>query len=251
MPFRRRSLRGIRSKKHKGRLKLKKYIYIISVISLLVSFGCRSSTETANTTVNADANLPANQTVKTEPQIDVNAPFVPSENPKDDILASTKRLQASDLWSATLVNEAMPEMKTELEYVKPDRYRIKNSLSEVIVIGSNAYAKQNGKWQKLPEDIGAQIEEMKKMFDGEGMSAIKEVQKSGGGNVGGKEATVYKYSIEMGEKTVKNSTNIWIADDSGLPLKIIVETENGGKKQKVTTNYDYAKSVKIEAPEIK
>ena len=74
--------------------------------------------------------------------------FVPSENPKDDLLNSTNRLQAYHSWAATLQNDAMPEMKTELEYIKPDRYRVKNAGSEIVVIGSDAYAKQeteNGK----------------------------------------------------------------------------------------------------------
>ena len=190
--------------------------------------------------------------VNTEPEIDVSGPFVPSENPKDDLLNSTNRLQAYDSWAATLQNDLMPELKTELEYVKPDRYRVKNAGSEIVVIGSDAYARQDGgEWEMLPEDIGAQINQMKKNFNAEGMKAIKEVKKSATEKLNGKDATVYTYSIEPNEQTVENSTRVWIANDSGLPLKIVVETENAGKKQKVTTIYDYTKEVKIEAPEIK
>ena len=86
----------------------------------------------------------------------------------------------------------------------------------------------------LPEDIGAQINQMKKNFNAEGMKAIKEVKKSATEKLNGKDATVYTYSIEPNEQTVENSTRVWIANDSGLPLQIIVETENAGQKQKVT-----------------
>lgn len=232
---------------------MKKYIFIVFIVSLLVSFGCSSSsspTENANTAVNTAVNAPANTVAEAEPEFDANAPFKPSENPKDDLLNSTKRLQAHDAWSATLENNLMPEMKTELEYVKPDRYRIKNQVSEIIVIGKDAYGKQSGKWQKLPEDIGAQIELMKKNFNAEGMKAITEVTKSATEKVGDKEATVYTYSINAGANPVKNSTQVWIANDSGLPLKIMVETQNADATQRVTTNYNYTKPVKIEAPQI-
>lgn len=217
----------------------------------MVCAGCSSAPENANTAVNTAANAPANAPVaETKPEIDVNAPFVPSADPKDDLLNSTKRLQAYDAWAATLENDAMPDMKTELEYVKPDRYRIKNPVSEIVVVGSDAYAKEGGGWEKLPEDIGAQINEMKKNFDAEGVDAIKEVKKTGTETIGGREATIYTYSIEEDADTVKNVTRVWIANDNGLPLKIEVETENAGKKQTVTTTYNYKKPVKIEAPQV-
>lgn len=198
---------------------------------------------------NSAANAPANSTVaQTEPEIDVNAPFTPSANPKDDLLNSTKRLQAHEAWSATLENNLMPEMKTELEYSKPDRYRVKNPATEIVVIGGDAYGKQNGKWEKLPENLGAQIEQMKKGFNAESMKAIKEVKKIGTEKIGDKTATIYEYSIG-GDNIVQNSTKVWIAD-SGLPLKIVVETQQTGATQRVTTNYNYTKPVKIEAPQI-
>ncbi|CAN5851115.1 hypothetical protein BH20ACI4_BH20ACI4_12850 [soil metagenome] len=215
---------------------------------MLVSFGCSSETENTNTAVNAPVNAPANTVAETEPEIDVNAPFVPSANPKDDLLNSTKRLQAYNAWSATLENNLMPEMKTELEYSKPDRYRIKNPLSEVIVIGSDGYIKEQDKWKKIPEDIGAQIEAMKKSFNAESMKTIKEVSKSDTEKIDGKDAILYTYSIEPGPNTPNNSTKVWIAKDSGLPLKIIVETVNADATQRVTTIYNYTKQVKIEAP---
>ena len=200
---------------------MKKYIYIIFIVSIFVSFGCSSEPETTNTAVNT---APANAPVNTEPAIDVSGPFTPSENPKDDLLNSTQRLQAYDAWAATLQNDAMPELKTELEYVKPDRYRVKNADSEILVIGSDAYARQDGgEWEMLPEDIGAQINQMKKNFNAEGMKAIKEVTKSAVEKLNGKDATVYTYSIEPNEQTVENSTA------SGLPMTAVCRSKSLSK----------------------
>lgn len=229
---------------------MSKYFFVSFIVLILISVGCSSETQNANTAVNTAVNAPANTVTETLPEVDVNAPFVPSANPKDDLLNSTKRLQAHESWSATNVNDAMPEVKTVFEFSAPDRYHIKNDLTEIIAIGSDSYVKEDGEWKKVPEDIGAQIEEMKNTFNAEGMKAIKEVKKTGTEKIGGKDATIYEYSVAPDANSVKRSTKVWIANDSGFPLKIVVEVENAGEKQKVTTTYDYSKPVKIEAPEI-
>lgn len=232
---------------------MKKYIYIILIALTAVSFGCSSETENANTAVNTAANAPATNAIMEDPlpDIDVNAPFVPGENPKNDLIGSTKRLQEHNAWSATLENNLFPEMKTELEYIKPDRYRIKNPVNEIVIIGGDGYVKnKNGNWERVSEDLGAQIEQMKRGLSAEGMKNIKEVNKAGTEKIDGKDALVYTYSIDMGATTPNNSTKVWIDKDTGLPLKIVVETQNAGEKQIVTRTYDYKKQVKIEAPKV-
>lgn len=227
---------------------MNKFIITFFAISLFVSFGC-SSNETANTKTNS-ANAPTNTAVvEKEPEFDANAPFTPSANPKDDLLNSTKRLQAHEFWSATLQSNLFPEMKTGLEYTKPDRYHIKNPNAEIIVIGKDGYGKSEGKWTKLEDDFGGLIDQMKKGFNAESMNAIKEVKKTGTEKIGGKDATIYEYAI-TGDRMPQNSTKVWIANDSGLPLRTVVETAQTDATQRVTTDYNYDKPVKIEAPQI-
>ncbi len=229
---------------------MKNTIFITLIVCILISFGCSSETETTNTAATNAANTAANTAAEKAPEIDISQPFTPNEDPKNDLLGSTMRLQAHDAWSATLENNLMPEMKTELEYSKPDRYRIKNPVSEVIVVGSDAYVKEKGVWKKIPEDIGAQINAMKKSFNAESMKSLKDVKKAGTEKIGGKDAAIYTYSIAAGANTPPNSTKVWIAAD-GLPLKIVVETQNADAAQIVTTRYDYDKKIKIEAPAVK
>lgn len=233
---------------------MNKYIYIVFIALIAISFGCSSETEkNTNTEVNTAANAPATNDVAEDPlpDIDVNAPFVPSENPKDDLISSTKRLQEHDSWSATLTNNLFPEMPTEFEFIKPDRYRIKNPVNELVIIGSDAYAKGKDGWEKLPDDVGAEIEQQRKNFNAAGMKNIKEVNKAGEEKFNGKDALIYTYSSEPEPNTPKNSTKVWVDKATGLPLKIIVETQNADATQRVTTTYNYEKKVKIEAPEIK
>ena len=227
---------------------MNKFIFTFFAFLLVVSFGC-SSKETAKTTTNSAANAPANTAVvEKEPEIDITAPFTPSANPKDDLLNSTKRLQGAESWTATLQSNLYPEAKTELKYLKPDRYHIKNSKSEVILIGKDGYGNQGGKWEKIEEDFGALIEQMKKNFNAESMKSINEVKKTGTEKIGNREATIYEYSI-AGNNVMQNTTKVWIASD-GLPLRTVVETQQPDATQRVTTEYSYDKPVKIEAPQI-
>lgn len=228
---------------------MNKFTFTFFAFLIFISFGC-SSGETNTTTTNSATNASTNTTVvEKEPEFDVNAPFTPSANPKDDLLNSTKRLQAHESWSATLENNLYPEVKTELEFIKPDRYRINNQTTEIVVIGKDAYGKQGGKWEKLPADIGAEIENMKKGFNADSMKAIKEVKKIGTEKLGGKDANIYEYTIS-GNNIAQNSTKVWIATDSGLPLKTVVETQQTDAISRQTTTYSYDKKVKIEAPQI-
>ncbi len=226
---------------------MKLFIFTIFIALVLIFIGC--SSEPANT--NTAANTPVNAAPEPLPEIDVNAPFVPNADPKIDLLSSTKRLQSHESWSATSTNDAMPDFKTEMEFVAPDRYHIKNDLTEIIAIGSESYVKEEAGWKKVDEDIGAEIKEMQKSFNAEGMKTIREVTKTGTEKIGDKDATIYEYTVEPGPETFKRTTRVWIANDSGLPLKIIIETENAGQKQKQTTVYDYDKKINIEAPKVK
>lgn len=235
---------------------MNRFIFTFFAFLLFISLGCNSQSGTTNTTTtnsatNAATNASATNTVtaEKEPEIDVNAPFTPSANPKDDLLNSTARLHAQDNFSVTVTNNLFPETKIEFEYAKPDRYHIKNPRAELIVIGKEGYGKQGGKWTRVNEDLSGVIEQMKKGFNADSMKAIREVKKVGTEKVGNKDATIYEYSIS-GDKVVQNSTKVWIATDSGLPLKTVVETQQTDAVQKQTTTYSYDKKVKIEAPQV-
>ena len=235
---------------------MNRFIFTFFAFLLFISFGCNSPSGTTNTTAtNSAANSATNASTtntaaaEKEPEIDVNAPFTPSANPKDDLLNATKRLHAQDAFSVTVTNNLFPDTKIEFEYAKPDRYHIKNPKAELIVIGKDGYGREGGKWTKVNEDLSGVIEQMKRGFNADSMKAIKEVKKVGTEKIGGKDANIYEYSISR-DKIAQNSTKVWVATDSGLPLKMTVESQQTDATQKQTTTYSYDKNVKIEAPQI-
>lgn len=220
-----------------------KKILILTTFALL-AFGCSRTEEVKNTApvnappVNAPANTSTNtSTVKEET-------YTAGKDPRADLISATQRLQKLPFWSARITSETSPETNAEMEYVAPDRYRIKKAEGEVIVIGIDSYSNENGKWEKLDDDIGEFIREQTRTGVEEGVKNLQDVKIAGKEKVNGKDATVYTH------KFGDIMTKVWIGTESGLQLKNEVEANVGGTMQKQTTVYDYEKPVKIEAPKI-
>jgi hypothetical protein len=224
---------------------MKKISFLTVIALILISFGCGTTTTNVSNTGNSTvANAPSNtETVK-------NTGFTPSGNPKEDVIKSTVKMQELSSWAAVASSETMPDLTMEMEYSAPDRYHVKREDGEIIVIGGDTYVKEEDKWEKIPENFSEQINAMKKTFTEEGMKAIKDVQMVGKEMVNGKETTAYVYKISGDKNMGETTTKAWIGNDTGLPVKIEVESKIGKTTQKLTTNYIYDKQIKIEAPPI-
>jgi hypothetical protein len=211
---------------------------------MLLALGCGNTAEVKNAAVNApaaNANA-AKSPVASEPAKEVT--FTAGVNPRDDVISAAQKLQKLPFWSARITSETTPEANAEMQYLAPNRYRIKKTDGEVIVIGGDSYSNEEGKWEKLDENIGETITTQTRAGIEEGIKNLKEVQIVGKEKVGGKDATVYTHKI--GDVTTK----IWIGSESGLQLKNEVEATIAGKPEKQTTVYDYETKVIIEAPKI-
>jgi hypothetical protein len=220
---------------------MKKIIFLTALA--LIAAGCGTSNEVKNTAAvnappaNSQTNMQPNEPVKEET-------FTAGVNPRADLISATQKLQKLTFWSARITSETTPDANAEMQYVAPDRYRIKKTDGEVIVIGNDSFSNENGKWEKLDDNIGEFIREQTTSGIEQGVRNLKDVQIVGKEKVGDKDATIYSH------KFGDISTKVWIGTESGLQLKNEVEANVGGKLEKQTTVYDYDKKVTIEAPKI-
>lgn len=215
---------------------------IVLTAFVLCAFGCRTTEEIGTKTANAPA---ANAATNSQPNEPVKEEvFTAGVNPRADLISATQKLQKLTFWSARITSETTPDANAEMQYVAPDRYRIKKTDGEVIVIGNDSFSNENGKWEKLDDNIGEFIREQTRSGIEQGVRNLKDVQIVGKEKVGDKDATVYAH------KFGDISTKVWIGTESGLQLKNEVEANVGGKTEKQTTVYDYDKKVTIEAPKI-
>lgn len=143
------------------------------------------------------------------------------------------------------------EMARTIEYVAPDRFRMVGETDETVIIGSNAWMRQNnGAWQQLPIDASQMIAAVRdpKMIDELRKNA--EVKLIGPDTLDGKPMTVYQYTLRKAMGTDMTSrAKAWISVDDSLPRRMETETEIKGKISKATITYfDYNADIKIDPP---
>ncbi|MBX3297885.1 MAG: hypothetical protein KF736_00310 [Acidobacteria bacterium] len=217
------------------------------LIALIAILGCKftSSSETSNGQAPSEPRTAASPGPSTQGD-------QPTGEPKDEVIRAAKKFLQLDSFSAEMRGEGTDALSMRLEYQAPDRFRITHNAgaaagTETILIGDASYMKMKGKWQKLPVNIGGKIPTLRDAFSEEGLKTLTDVKRESDDIVNGTPASVYSYRNKLPNENYPFTSRIWIGKDSGLPMKIVVDYEQGALKQMVI-NYDTSTPVSIEAP---
>jgi len=175
-----------------------------------------------------------------------------SSDPRQDVIDASTKFIALPYFSAKMTSSGQNEIKTQVDYVAPDRYHIAylggtGGGMEMILIGNDMYMKAGGKWAKSPGANANSIPSLRDSFTEEGLKSLNDVQSAGTETIDGKEANVYTYKNVTPKGQYPFESRIWISQDSGLPMKIVVDYPSGVLKQ-MTVVYDTDTPVKIEPP---
>lgn len=229
---------------------MKKLALIIT--TAVFAFGCGSSKEVANApSTNAPVadSKPANTEAIDNATVNPEK-FTAGENPKGDVVFASRKQGTAPIWSMTVSSESMPNLNMQMEHIAPDRWHFKQSAGEVIVIGKQSYVNRNSKWIKIDDDLSSAIGNQTQLITEESIQRIKDVKKLREETFNGKEAIVYEYTTKDENTSSDAATSVWIEKATGLPLKIELNGMINGKKQTISTVYDYDKKVVIEAPKV-
>lgn len=140
-------------------------------------------------------------------------------------------------------------------FVSPDRFHMVSDQHEQIFVGGAAYMKADGKWQKLPIELGNIIEQYRKdpaLLE----SSVRGASSLGKELVDGKPMSVYRYHssarIAGGLASGSAWNKMWV-DASGLPRKIDAESRGqalGFSSTSTSTMiyYDFGAAIRINAP---
>ena len=217
----------------------------ISLILLTaVAIGCSQirGPEAANSTNSAEANSAANNST---------AVTATRENPAADIEAMADKFLAEKTFRAKMRGTGEKEVKTDLEFVAPDRFRIKTGPGlETIVIGKDVYLSMNGSYQKLPGAMDGSIPDLRATFNKEGRKWFSDVRFVGEESVNGKPSLVYEYKNKGEGNLGENDSKIWVAKDDGLPLKIESRYKRGNLRTMII-EYEYDPNITIDVPKLK
>lgn len=213
------------------------------ILLAAVAIGCSQirDSEPTNSVNSGEVNAPANVATNA-------APAMTRENPAADIEAMADKFLAKKTFRAKMRGTGDKEVKTDLEFVAPDRFRIKTGPGlETIVIGKDVYLSMNGSFEKLPGAMDGSIPDLRATFNKEGRKWFSDVKYVGEESVGGKPSLVYEYKNKGEGNLGENDSKIWVGKDDGLPLKIESRYKRGNLKTMVI-EYEYDPNIKIEAP---
>ena len=175
-----------------------------------------------------------------------------SADPKEDIIKASKKFIDLPSFSAKMEGTGQNELHMQVDYAAPDRYHIKHlggtaAGMEIIIIGKQTYMKTGGTWRKTPVGLGDAMPTLRDSFTEEGLKTLSDVKFDGDDNVAGKAALVYSYNNVTPKGNYPFTSKIWIGKDTGLPMKIQVNYENGTLKQ-MNVVYDTETPAAIEPP---
>ncbi|QYO65452.1 hypothetical protein [Leptolyngbya sp. 7M] len=180
------------------------------------------------------------------------ARFEPSGDPKEDIQRMSDRFLALDSFRAEMTGTGKTDMKAEMDFLAPDRFRLKTGLpngqsTEMIVIGKDTYLNVGGRWQKMGVDIGTSMPNMRETFSKEGLKWFKEIRFEGEDTAEGQSAYRYSYSGTAPGGGNEYTSRIWVRRSDGLPIKVDADYKTGDLRT-MTILYDYATKIVIEPP---
>jgi negative regulator of sigma E activity len=172
-------------------------------------------------------------------------------NPKEDIIQASKKFIALPAFSARMNGMGQTEIKSQVDYVAPDRYHVSylsgnGAGMEMIMIGNDSYMKTGGKWTKVPGNANA-IPTLRDSFTEEGLKTLADAKFEGNDTIDGKPALVYSYKNVTPKGGFGFNCKMWVGTQTGLPIKIYATYDNGILKE-MTVNYDSEAKVAIEPP---
>ena len=178
----------------------------------------------------------------------VPAITIPSD-PTAALVSSLKAQLALPAYRGNL--ESQYQGKTNsiiVEYLSPDRYRVKNDSMEAILIGKVTYLNINGRWSKMGVDLSGMISSFRdpKLIE----TGISNVKFFGSEQVNGISASVYTYtsSADLNGQKMTADAKVWVSQTNNLPVKMEVTGDVSGEKTFSTITYDYVSKVSIESP---
>ena len=134
----------------------------------------------------------------------------PAASAKDAFRSSMDAFAQARSYHATMTMAGGPmgEMKSDMDYVAPDRFRMTMTMGgqpmEVIMIGSESYMKMGGQWMKNPapnqQEMPKWDQELKKSLD------TAEVQDLGEESVNGVQAR--KFQVKLTQPQPADTTSV-------------------------------------------
>ncbi len=160
------------------------------------------------------------------------AAFKPLASPEDEVKASMDKFLKAKSFHAVMVMEGARGMTNEMDFVAPDRYRMKMPVGTQVIVGDTMYMQADGRSMKVPLPKGT-LSQWRDPLKIEENKAGLSVEALGSDSVEGQAAKKYLVKNTQPEAT---EFTFWIGSD-GLPLQLLHQGQAQGKPYSMTLRY--------------
>lgn len=166
--------------------------------------------------------------------------------PREEVVASANKFMAARSYHVAMDHVgAAQRMRSQMEFVAPDRYRMTmEGVGQQILIGDTLYMTMQGRTMKLPMPKGTMTQWRQPARIAENLQNMR-VTPLGTERVG--TVTARKYRLDYTRPV--SSMTYWIGPD-GYPLQAV--TVGDGGKGKVTTTIRYSRfndpTIRVDVP---
>jgi hypothetical protein len=163
---------------------------------------------------------------------DATTALNPLASPEDEVKASMDRFLKAKSFHAVMVMEGARGMTNEMDFVAPDRYRMKMPVGTQVIVGDTMYMQVDGRSMKVPLPKGT-LSQWRDPLKIEENKAGLSVEALGSDSVEGQAAR--KYLVRNTQPEASEFT-FWIGSD-GLPLQLLHQGQAQGKPYSMTLRY--------------
>lgn len=157
---------------------------------------------------------------------------------QEDVIRAAMRAQLESPQLRTVINmelDGEPSMTT-IDYVAPDRFRLTQPDTDMIIIGDKTYQNEGNGWEILEMNMAVIITQ----FRNSNLIAsvvLSNVQTLSNETLGGKTCNVYRYTQDF--EGIISQDKLWIEKSTGLPLRLESEGEILNTHSKSVSHYEY------------
>jgi hypothetical protein len=170
--------------------------------------------------------------------------------------------QAMLAQSKTLPFSSLTEIKTGATTIRflgevesPQRVRVTTASETAVLYDGKLYIKEGQAVWREDSRAAASINRfLSGMLDAAAVEAmmgmIKTVKQVGGETLDEIRCRIYEYTYAGEQFGVPTSgkARLWVAEDDGLPIKQVMESETSGRVTTATQSFDYGADIQVQAP---
>ncbi len=175
----------------------------------------------------------------------------PLSSPEYEMKASMDKFLKAKSFHAVMDMQGAQSMAIEMDFVAPDRYRMKMPQGTQVIIGDTMHMQVEGRSMKMPLPKGT-LSQWRDPLRIEENKAEMNVESLGSDSIDGQPAKKYlvRHTEPKASQPQSNEFTFWIGGD-GLPLQLVSQGDAQGKPYSMTLRYSRFDdpSIVIDAPQ--